>query len=80
MRRKYFLNTKNLLLIFSGVFGIVTIWRGIWGLMDLYLFPDQPQISYILSIVIGVIVLLLDDADLRELGSHRSIQAPEKNS
>lgn len=35
----------------------VTIWRGTWGLLDIYLFPNYPQISYLTSISIGVILL-----------------------
>ncbi len=40
-------------------FVFVTIWRGTWGLLDKYLFPSSPQISYITSIVIGITLLVL---------------------
>jgi len=36
---------------------IIMFWRGIWGLMDHYLFPDNPLVSHILSIVIGILIL-----------------------
>ena len=36
---------------------IIMFWRGIWGLMDYYLFPDNPLLSHILSIVIGILIL-----------------------
>ncbi|MFT7644436.1 MAG: hypothetical protein ACI9BF_000080 [Candidatus Paceibacteria bacterium] len=39
--------------------GIVFIWRAIWGLSDLYLFPDNPELSYIVSASMGIIILLL---------------------
>lgn len=36
---------------------IVLVWRGAWGLMDLYIFPDNLPVSYIFSLIIGLIVL-----------------------
>lgn len=50
--------------------GIVLTWRGVWGLADLYLFPDELVISFIASFILGIVVLLLVDfkkLDLREL-------------
>lgn len=38
-------------------FAIILFWRGIWGLMDLYLFPKNHLMSYIVSIIIGIIIL-----------------------
>lgn len=37
---------------------IVGFWRGIWGLMDIYLFPENYLISSIASAGIGLIILL----------------------
>lgn len=37
---------------------VVSFWRGAWGLMDLYLFPDHEVISYIVSILVGFFILL----------------------
>ena len=39
-------------------FAIVAFWRGTWGLMDLYLFPNNAVLSFIISIGIGVAILL----------------------
>jgi len=36
---------------------VVLVWRGAWGLMDLYIFPDHLLASYIISLVLGLIVL-----------------------
>lgn len=36
---------------------IVSFWRGIWGLMDLYLFPHMLPLSFTLSIFFGLIIL-----------------------
>ena len=38
---------------------IVAFWRGMWGLMDLFIFDEDPLVSMIVSIIIGVIILLL---------------------
>jgi len=46
---------------------IVSFWRGVWGLMDLYWFAGNPQLSFIMSILAGVGLLLIlhDIKDLR---------------
>lgn len=38
--------------------GIVFIWRGVWGLADLYLLPEDPHLSFVLSVLIGIGLLL----------------------
>ncbi|MBI5803071.1 hypothetical protein HY448_00065 [Candidatus Pacearchaeota archaeon] len=38
-------------------FAIVSFWRGTWGLMDLYLFPENHLVSFWISILIGVVIL-----------------------
>ena len=45
------------ILIVAGA--VVLFWRGAWGLMDLYIFPDHALYSYITSILFGVIVLMI---------------------
>ena len=47
-------------IIVSIVIGIAIIafWRGIWGLQDLYLFPDNLPLSFAASTVIGLGILL----------------------
>lgn len=46
---------------------IVFYWRGVWSLMDMYFFPDQPLLSYGLSAGIGIFLLFINDFRLREL-------------
>lgn len=46
---------------------IVLIWRGVWGFCDEYLFPNQKDISYGISIAIGLFLLWLDDFSIDEL-------------
>ncbi|XP_060863733.1 uncharacterized protein LOC132940260 isoform X2 [Metopolophium dirhodum] len=38
---------------------VVIVWRGVWSLMDNYLYPDDYNTSAILSLVIGYSVVLL---------------------
>jgi len=37
--------------------GMIALWRGIWGLLDIYLLPDNLSLSYVLSFVIGIVVI-----------------------
>ncbi|XP_052131452.1 uncharacterized protein LOC127751644 [Frankliniella occidentalis] len=34
---------------------VVSYWRGTWALMDYYVFPDQPNLSNLLSMLIGAV-------------------------
>ncbi|WKZ24175.1 MAG: hypothetical protein QY312_01040 [Candidatus Dojkabacteria bacterium] len=56
--------TLNAFLI---LIAFVFIWRGIWGLLDTYFFPDNQTLSYALSALIGFGLLLLDDFKLDEV-------------
>jgi hypothetical protein len=47
----------DLLIIFFASLAIVSIWRGVWGLMDMYLLPESPTLSLIISIVVGLMIL-----------------------
>jgi hypothetical protein len=49
------------------IFAIIMLWRGVWGLIDLYLFPDSPTFSHLLSLLLGALVLYLDDFSLKDL-------------
>lgn len=37
---------------------IVLIWRGVWGIADLLLVPENKSISYILGIGVGMIAVV----------------------
>lgn len=37
--------------------GVISLWRGIWGLSDIFLFPGNSVMSYIASVVIGIIII-----------------------
>lgn len=48
---------------------IVMFWRGAWGLMDLYLFPNNQTKSFMSSLIVGLILLfVLNHRKLRDLG------------
>ncbi len=40
-------------------FALVSFWRGMWGLLDIYLLPESPTLSLWVSVVIGVVVLIM---------------------
>jgi hypothetical protein len=48
-------------------FAIVAFWRGVWGLMDIYLLPNQPEFSFWISIFIGIIILIYTESLIERL-------------
>ena len=46
---------------------IVMLWRGIWGLLDLYLFADNQTISYFVSVMVAFAILYLDNFHLKDI-------------
>lgn len=50
--------------------GVILVWRGVLGFMDVYLFPDNAALSYIVSIILGLIIIVSDDFVINEL-KHR---------
>ncbi len=46
---------------------VILFWRGVWGILDTYLFPDNILLSNLVSIGIAFVVLYLDDFHLKEL-------------
>ena len=49
----------NLVLYAIGVVAVVAMWRGLWGLMDLYLWPDNPKRSNWASFIIGLVIIVM---------------------
>jgi hypothetical protein len=56
--RKYFGKRKNLRVVLD-LLGAIAVWWGIWGILDLFVFPGNQLLSYIVSIILGFIILLL---------------------
>ena len=46
---------------------VVFFWRGVWGILDHYLFPENPMLSYLSSLLLGLFILWLDDKEISEL-------------
>ena len=49
------------------VFAVITLWRGIWELLDEIWFPNSPIFSSLSCVVIGGLVLYLDGFSLKDL-------------
>ncbi len=32
---------------------VISFWRGIWGLLDIFLFPGDSVMSYVISVIVG---------------------------
>lgn len=47
--------------------GLIALWRGVWGLMDLYFFPSNQILSLFLSILLGIIVLLFANYSIQKI-------------
>jgi len=52
-------NLKKVIYTIIIAFAIISFWRGIWGLMDVYLFPNNDVLSFSISILIGILILYM---------------------
>ena len=59
--------TKNILLAILIGSAVISFWRGLWGLMDIYLFPKNPALSFSISVIIGLIILIITHYTTKEL-------------
>jgi hypothetical protein len=48
---------RDAVIILIAAVAAVSFWRGIWGLMDTYLFPDNYTLSLIISLIISLMIL-----------------------
>ncbi|MCF7834835.1 hypothetical protein K9M48_02145 [Candidatus Gracilibacteria bacterium] len=46
---------------------VVMIWRGCWGLLDMYLLPNHYTLSLIIGLILGIFLLFVDNEKLDEL-------------
>lgn len=51
--------------------GVVLVRRGVWHLADMYLFPNHPLASNIVSLIVGILILYLPDGTLEHLGGYK---------
>lgn len=47
--------------------GLIMVWRGVWGLSDVYLFPGDYLLSHLASLLIGFAIVYFNDFSLSEL-------------
>jgi hypothetical protein len=52
-------NFKDALWVIIASFAIVNFWRGTWGILDTYLFPENYKTSLFASLIIGLSILFL---------------------
>jgi len=58
---------KKVLFTIIIAFAIVAFWRGAWGILDVFLFPNNPLSSSVASLLIGIIILYFTKHLVREL-------------
>jgi hypothetical protein len=57
---------RNLYALIVGL-AVILYWRGIWGLADVYLFPDNSALSFSVSAILGIVLLFINDFKLDEI-------------
>ena len=61
------LTTEHLLYALLIGTSMIMLWRGTWGLLDTYLFPQNRTASYILSVIIGILILSVTGKIVKKL-------------
>lgn len=46
---------------------VVLFWRGMWGLLDHVIFPNNPLLSYLFSLCVGLYILYRSHMLIKEL-------------
>lgn len=62
-----FLKKRNGLNTILELLGAIAIWWGIWGIMDLFVFPNNKLWSYLISIVLGFLIIFIVGGELDDL-------------
>ena len=62
-RKDYDSNLNTIVICIS----VIMVWKWIWDLLEIYVFPNNPTLSNIVCVIIWVAVLLVDDWKLEEL-------------
>ena len=63
----YKLKNRHLFLALLVGTAVIAVWRGIWNLLDLYLYPNDLVLSSIISIVVGLVILIATHQAAKEL-------------
>lgn len=64
MQRKF----KGRLYAIVIAIGIISFWRGLWGLLEIYIFPNNPEASYLVTLLVGLVLLLLTEQVIDQFG------------
>lgn len=62
------------------VLGVILVRRGGWNILDTYMLPEQPLLSNLLSVFLGIAILYLPDRSLDELGGSRGSWSQKKHN
>lgn len=62
-----FLKKRNGLNTILELLGAIAIWWGIWGIMDLFVFPNNELWSYLISIILGFLIIFVVGGELDDL-------------
>ena len=49
----------NIILYLVAVVAVVAMWRALWQLMDIYLWPENPKRSNFASFIIGFAIIVV---------------------
>ena len=62
-----FLKKRSRLSTLLELLGAIAIWWGIWGIMDLFVFPQNEFLSYLISILLGFLIIFIVGGELDDL-------------
>lgn len=48
-------------------FAVISFWRGVWGLLDVYLFPNNYVLGLWVSVIVGMGILVGTNYATKEL-------------
>ncbi len=65
--KRFTLTTEHVLYALLIGTSMIMLWRGIWGLLDMFFFPDNRPLSYSLSVIIGLIILFVTGRIIKKL-------------
>jgi hypothetical protein len=58
---------KRFLVRLTNAIAIILIWRSIWNFADMYVIPEMPVLSNILTLIAGILILYIPDRSIKEL-------------
>jgi len=62
-----FLKKRDRLSTILELLGAIAIWWGIWGILDLFVFPNSEFWSYLISLFLGFLIFFIVGGELDEI-------------